>query len=129
MQETAFFRDRQGIPQPWRAWCCRELMTEARKPERLRLWSRRLRFRGRKPYSLAMLTTELARQRCSPVEILATDLSTAALEKAQGRASTPISRSSAAYRSAASWTNFEEAWRTPGVLVRRFDSRRALEAD
>jgi len=77
IQETSFFRDRDAF----RALASDVLPALAvAKPKRVRIWSAGC-GQGQEAYSVAMLAAES--EHPAPMEILATDLSTAALEKAQ----------------------------------------------
>ena len=116
VQETAFFRDRQAFG----ALSAIILPALAKgKPEGLRVWSAGC-GQGQEAYCLAMLVDE-AERLLPPVEILASDLSTAALEKAQAGVYThfEVQRGLPIRRLLRHFDELEEAWRVSAALRQR----------
>lgn len=116
VQETAFFRDRKAF----------EILAGSvlpalagRKPDGLRIWSAGC-GQGQEAYSLAMLLDE-ADQPLPPVEILASDLSTLALEKAQSGVYThfEVQRGLPIRRLLRHFEELEDAWRVSASLRQR----------
>ena len=116
VQETAFFRDRQAFG-ALSAIVLPALAAD--KPEGLRIWSAGC-GQGQEAYSLAMLVDE-AEQPLPPVEILASDLSTTALEKAQAGVYThfEVQRGLPIRRLLRHFEELEEAWRVSAALRQR----------
>ncbi len=111
VQETSFFRDRLAF-KGLAAVTLPELA--AAKPSGLRVWSAGC-GQGQEAYSLAMLVAEGS---LPPVEILATDLSTPALEKAQSGVYThfEVQRGLPIRRLLRHFDELEDAWRTSAAL-------------
>lgn len=116
VQETAFFRDRRAfdtlaahvLPQ-----------IAAARPEGLRIWSAGCGH-GQEAYSLAMLVEE-AEAPLPDVEILASDLSSVALEKAQAGVYThfEVQRGLPIRRLLGHFEELEDAWRVSSRLRQR----------
>jgi len=116
VQETAFFRDRQVFGAL--ASTVLPALGEA-KPTGLRVWSAGC-GQGQEAYSLAMLVDEADRP-LPPIEILASDLSTAALEKAQAGIYThfEVQRGLPIRRLLRHFEELDEAWRVSSALRQR----------
>lgn len=112
VQESSFFRDRQAFA----ALQHQVLPSLGAGKATLRLWSAGC-AQGQEAYSLAMLVAE-AEGALPPVEILASDLSTAALEKAQTGVYThfEVQRGLAIRRLLEHFDDLEDAWRVRPAL-------------
>jgi len=113
VQETAFFRDRQAFQQ-----IGGQILPElgAANPKGIRIWSAGC-GQGQEAYSLAMLAAEIGHA-LPPVDILATDLSSAALDKAQAGVYThfEVQRGLPIRRLLAHFEELEDAWRVSSPL-------------
>lgn len=113
VQETSFFRDREAF----RGLAEITLPSLARaNPDGIRIWSAGC-GQGQEAYSLAMLAAE-AGGALPPVELLATDLSTTALEKAQAGVYThfEVQRGLPIRRLLRHFDELEDAWRVSASL-------------
>ncbi len=113
VQETAFFRDRLAF-KGLGALVLPSLI--ASKPQGLRVWSAGC-GQGQEAYSLAMMMAEYDRA-LPPVQILATDLSTFALEKAKAGVYThfEVQRGLPIRRLLRHFDEMEDAWRASASL-------------
>ncbi len=116
VQETSFFRDRPAFG------ALAEVVLRALaadRPEGLRVWSAGC-GQGQEAYSLAMAIDEAAPP-LPPVEILASDISTAALEKAQSGVYThfEVQRGLPIRRLLRHFDELEDAWRVSAALRQR----------
>jgi chemotaxis protein methyltransferase CheR len=113
VQETGFFRDRHAF-----GAISAKILPElaAARPDGLRVWSAGC-GQGQEAYSLAMLVDE-ADHPLPPVKILASDLSTAALEKAQAGVYThfEVQRGLPIRRLLRHFEELEDAWRISAPL-------------